>query len=173
MLSWASFRRRVSCWTVLKPLEKSKAMMTTYGLVEGSRVTVCKMYITTAMVEPDQSCPRVGLTQPVDNALKVFLKWYALYKFTFYLLTYLLTHGLGLVGLRWVEIFQFLVGWVNYNKNTKNLKGFVLAFWAAAEDILNISLNSLYLNDITTLFLICVMTFKNMRKYAWLIKSTK
>jgi len=43
----------------------------------------------------------------------------------------------------------------------------------AAEDILNISLNSLFLNDITTLFLICVMTVKNMRKYAWLTRSTR
>jgi len=51
--------------------------------------------------------------------------------------------------------------------------GFVLAFWAAAEDILNTSLNSLYLNDIMTLFLICVMTVKNMRKYAWLTKTTR
>jgi len=49
----------------------------------------------------------------------------------------------------------------------------VLAFCAAAEDILNISLNSLYLNDIIALFLICVMTVKNMRKYAWLTKSTR
>jgi len=50
---------------------------------------------------------------------------------------------------------------------------FVLTFWAAAEDILNNSLNSLYLNDIMTLFLISVMTVKNMRKYAWLTKSTR
>jgi len=41
--------------------------------------------------------------------------------------------------------------------------GFVLAFGAATEDILNNSLNSLYLNDIMALFLICVMTVKNMR----------
>ena len=29
------------------------------------------------------------------------------------------------VGLGWVEIFQFLVGWVHYSKSrpTKNLKG--------------------------------------------------
>jgi len=25
--------------------------------------------------------------------------------------------------LGWVEIFQFLVGWVYYSKSTKNLKG--------------------------------------------------
>jgi len=49
----------------------------------------------------------------------------------------------------------------------------MLANDAHREDILNISLNSLYLNDIMTLFLICVMTFKNMRKYAWLTKSTR
>ena len=44
---------------------------------------------------------------------------------------------------------------------------FVLAFWAAAEDILNISFNSSFLNDIMTLFFICVMTVKNMidKKY--------
>jgi len=27
------------------------------------------------------------------------------------------------VGLGWVEIFQFLVGWVHYSKSTKNLNG--------------------------------------------------
>jgi len=68
----------------------------------------------------------------------------------------------------WVDPWVGL-GWGNYSENTKNLKGFVLAFWAAAEDILNISLSSLYLNDIMTLLLIhvCAMTVKNMKKYAW------
>jgi len=72
----------------------------------------------------------------------------------------------------WVDPW---VGLVNYSKSTKNSEGFVLAFGAAAEDIFNISLNSLYLNDIMTLFLICVglMTVKHMRKYVWLTKSTK
>jgi len=35
---------------------------------------------------------------PVDSALEVFLKWYALYKFTFYLLTY-----------SFVKLFQLLI----------------------------------------------------------------
>jgi len=48
----------------------------------------------------------------------------------------------------------------------------MLANDADLEDILNNSLNSLYLNDIMTLFLICVMIVKKMRKYAWLTKST-
>jgi len=30
--------------------------------------------------------------------------------------------GLGWVGSGWVEIFQFLVRWVRYNKSTENLK---------------------------------------------------
>jgi len=63
--------------------------------------------------------------------------------------------GLGWFGLGWVRFFSFWwvgLGLINHNKSTKNLKGFVLSFWAAAEDILNISLNSLYLNDIMTLF---------------------
>jgi len=34
-----------------------------------------------------------------------------------------LPHGLGWVGSGWVEIFQFLVGWVHYSKSTKNSKG--------------------------------------------------
>jgi len=36
--------------------------------------------------------------------------------------------GLSWIGLGWVEIFQFLVGWVNYSKSTNNLKGFLAGF---------------------------------------------
>jgi len=61
-----------------------------------------------------------------------------------------------LILIRVVHGLGWPMGWVGLGqlqqKYTKNLKGFVLAFWAAAKDILNISLNSLYLNDIMTLF---------------------
>jgi len=42
-----------ACRTVSKALEKSKAMKTTYGLVDRSCVTVRKMYIRAAAVKPD------------------------------------------------------------------------------------------------------------------------
>jgi len=71
------------------------------------------------------------------------------------------------LSMGWVDPWVGL-GWVHCSKSTKNL----LAFWVGAQDILNISLNSLLLNDIMTPFFICVTTVKNMRKNASLTKST-
>jgi len=41
---------------------------------------------------------------------------------------------MGWVGSGWVEIFQFLVGWVHYSKSTKNLD-YVNAFKARLDKI--------------------------------------
>jgi len=57
--------------------------------------------------------------------------------------------GLVWVGSRFFSFWWVGLGWVNHSKSTKNL------------------------NDTMMLFLICVMTFKNTRKYAWLTKSTR
>ena len=77
---------------------------------------------------------------------------------------------MGWVELGWVEIFQFFVGWVG-STAVKVLK----ICWLSElllRTFFNISLNSLFLNDIMTPFFTCVMTVKNMRKYASLTKST-
>ena len=69
-----------------------------------------------------------------------------------------LTHGLGWVGLgRDFSLFVEL-GWIQQLRLCDG--AFVPACSAAGEDILNISLKSLFFSDIQTLFLICIMISK-------------